>query len=138
MMDKFENDEYNNSYKIEFEHAADEHPDHSAGHVIFSVQTLLHERFIRKGHDLHYIQKISLLESLVGFKTTVKHLDGHLVNLQSGGVTQHGDIQRIAKEGMPHHNVPSQRGDLFVKYEVVFPTQLTQHQKDAFDKILPK
>jgi DnaJ family protein A protein 2 len=49
-------------YKIEFEHAADEHADKAAGHVIFNVQTQPHARFERKGNDLYYTHTISLLE----------------------------------------------------------------------------
>lgn len=123
-------------HRIEFEHAADEHPDHAAGHVVFTVSTRPHERFVRKGNDLHYTQRISLLESLVGFSTSVTHLDGHVVPLSSRGVTQHGDVQRIVKEGMPHHNAASNKGDLFVKYEVIFPKTLTTEQKAGFEKIL--
>ena len=123
-------------HRIEFEHAADEHPDHAAGHVVFTVATRPHERFVRKGNDLHYTQKISLLESLVGFSTSVVHLDGHIVPLSSKGVTQHGDVARIVKEGMPHHNAASNKGDLFVRYEVIFPKTLTTEQKAGFEKIL--
>ena len=125
-------------HKIEFEHAADEHPDHAAGHIIFTVNTLPHPRFVRKGNDLHYTETITLLESLVGFKRTITHLDGHIVPIQTKSVTQHGDVQRIAKEGMPYHGSSSSKGDLFVKYEVVFPTTLTKEQKAGFEKLLPK
>ena len=39
---------------------------------------------------------------------------------------------------MPVHNFPSQRGSLHVKYIVDLPKTLTQEQKDALDKVLPK
>lgn len=48
--------------RIEFEHAADEHPEHAAGHVIFTVRTAPHPRFRREGDNLHYTQVISLKE----------------------------------------------------------------------------
>jgi DnaJ-related protein SCJ1 len=125
-------------HRIEFENAADEHPDHAAGHIVFTVNTLAHPRFVRKGNDLHYTQSISLLESLVGFTHSITHLDGHTVPITSTKVTQHGDVQRISKEGMPIHNRSSDKGDLFVTYEVVFPKTLTQELKAGFEKILPK
>lgn len=49
-------------HAIEFENAADEHPDHAPGHVIFTVRTLPHQRFTRQGHDLHVTEIISLRE----------------------------------------------------------------------------
>lgn len=49
-------------HRLEFEHAADEHPDHNAGHVVFTLRTQPHPKFERRGNDLHYTHTISLLE----------------------------------------------------------------------------
>jgi DnaJ-class molecular chaperone len=38
----------------------------NAGDIVFSVIIEPHDRFIRKGADLYYSQKISLKEALVG------------------------------------------------------------------------
>jgi len=124
--------------RIEFEHMADESPEHAAGHVVFTVRTAPHSRFERRGNDLHTVQRITLREALVGFERTLRHLDGHEVPLRvaAGRVTSHGEVARIAKEGMPHHNAQSQRGDLYVKYEVEFPKELTQEQKAGLAAIL--
>jgi DnaJ family protein B protein 11 len=78
------------------------------------------------------------VQSLVGFSHTIVHLDGHTVPISSKGVTQHGDVQRISKEGMPHFQRSTNKGDLYVKYEVTFPKTLTAEQKAGFEKILPK
>jgi len=125
-------------HRIEFEHAGDEHADQAAGHVIFVLNTVPHPVFTRKDQDLHVVQHITLLEALTGFHRNLTHLDGHVVTLSSNKVTQHGEVVRIKKEGMPHHNVPSMKGDLFVKYQVELPKTLTQEQKDGFAKLLPK
>ncbi len=119
----------------EFEHAADEHPDHAAGHIIYQIRTIPHPRFERKGNDLHYTQTISLLEALTGFKKEISHLDGHIVPLTSDKVTPHGQVLKISKEGMPHHGAASTKGDLYVKYVVEFPKTLTNEQKDGFATI---
>ena len=58
------------------------------------------------------------------------------MTLSSKGVTQHGDVVRIAKEGMPLHNQSSRKGDLVVRYEVEFPKTLTTEQKAGFERIL--
>lgn len=124
--------------RVEFEHAADEHPEHAAGHVVFTIKTLPHPRFRREGDHLHVTQQITLRESLVGFDRKLVHLDGHEVSLTSRGVTQHGHVARLSGEGMPRHHMSSQKGDLFVRYEVLFPAHLTPEQKAELDKILPK
>ena len=122
--------------KIEFENAADEHPDHAAGHLIFRVQTAPHANFTRKRHDLHYTHTLSLLESLTGFDIGIQQLDGREIRLKSSEVTPQGHIMKVKGEGMPHHTVPSQKGDLYVHLKVALPKTLTQQQKDGFAQIL--
>ena len=122
--------------KIEFEHAADEHPDHAAGHLIFRIQTAPHTNFTRKRHDLHYTHTLSLLEALTGFDVAVRQLDGREVRVRSSEVTPHGHVMKVKGEGMPHHTVPSQKGDLYVHLKVALPKTLTQQQKDGFAQIL--
>jgi len=117
---------------ISFDNAADEHPDHPAGHIIFKIVTLPHALFTRQGNDLHYTLHISLLQALVGFETTVSHLDGHEVKIKNNQITKPGEVLRVSKEGMPHHTYPSQKGDLFVKIIVDFPKTLTREQKEGF------
>ena len=122
--------------KIEFEHAADESPDHAAGHVIFRILTAQHANFTRRKDDLHYTQRLTLLQSLVGFDVSVRQLDGREVRVASHEITPHGHVMKIKGEGMPHHTVPSQRGDLYVRFEVDLPPTLTDTQKDGFAQIL--
>ena len=124
--------------KIEFEHASDEHPDHAAGHLIFRIVTAPHANFTRKRHDLHYVHTLSLLESLTGFEVVVRQLDGRELTLKSSEVTPQGHVMKVKGEGMPHHTVPSQKGDLYVKFKVALPKTLTQQQKDGFAEILGK
>jgi DnaJ-class molecular chaperone len=73
-----------------FEHASDQHPDKSAGHVIFKLNTVPDANFTRKGDDLEMEFHISLLESLVGFEKEFQHLDGHSVQLVRSSVTSPG------------------------------------------------
>ena len=64
----------------------------------------------------------------MGFKKKIQHLDGREVEVLSKGITGPYDTKRIQGEGMPHHGVPSQKGDLFVKMHVYLPRQLTADQ----------
>ena len=122
--------------RIEFEHAADESPDIAAGHIIFKIVTAPHSNFTRRGKDLHFTQRLTLLEALTGFDKTVRQLDGRLVSIRSDDVTPHGHVMRVKGEGMPVHTVPSQRGDLYVKFAVELPKTLTNEQKEGFAEIL--
>ena len=47
-------------------------------------------------------------------------------------------ITKIAGEGMPQHEFPSQRGNLYVEFVIKFPTFLTEEQKKGINDILGK
>ncbi|MCK1978433.1 hypothetical protein LNK15_15470, partial [Jeotgalicoccus huakuii] len=70
-----------------------------------------------------------------GFEKTVKHLDDHLVDISSKGVTKPKEVKKFKGEGMPVH-FSTKKGDLFVTFEVIFPTSLTEDQKTKIKDIL--
>jgi DnaJ-related protein SCJ1 len=71
----------------------------------------------------------------LGFKHTVKGLDGHDIVLSRSGVTQPGHVDTIPGEGMPIYHL-SGHGDLFVEYQVVFPPTLSTKLKTGQSKAL--
>lgn len=114
--------------KIVLEGEADESPDANAGNLVFVIQTLPHDVFTRVGENLYMKQVISLKESLLGFKKTVKQLDGEILNFERSSVTPPGLLLLIAgfvlaikEEGFPRYEYASERGDLFIEFSVAFP-----------------
>jgi DnaJ-related protein SCJ1 len=65
-----------------------------------------------------------------------QHLDGHEVTVKRTKVTQPNFVLKIAGEGMPQHNFPSVKGDLYCEFTVVIPTKLTKAQKDGISDLL--
>jgi len=124
-------------HEISFYGEADQNPDINPGDVIFKLQTLPHKRFIRKGHDLKMNMTISLLDALVGFEKRFQHLDDHEVIISKKDITKPNQIFVVQREGMPHHNYPSEKGDLYVEFKIDMPAELSEHQKEQF-KILLK
>jgi DnaJ-related protein SCJ1 len=122
--------------EIRFENEADEQPDVIPGDLVFKIVTVPNKRFVRQGDNLHTKLNITLLEALVGFSKSFKHLDGHRVVVERDTVTIPGQVVRIAEEGMPKHNYASEKGDLFVEFTVIFPESLSQEQKEGFKQLL--
>lgn len=143
-----------NNHQIRFKHKADEAPDVNPGDLVFHLTTRQHFRFSRDGNNLHIKEPITLLEALTGFNHLVKHLDGHEFSISRSDITipgistmfsrdfattiktntlffEKGFVEKVAGEGMPIHEVPSQKGDLFVEYVVIFPKKLTAAQKEG-------
>lgn len=123
-------------HDITFEMEADQSPDLIPGDVIIKVAIRDDDRFKRRGNDLLTTVRLSLEDALVGFTKTIQHMDGHPVVVSEKGVTQHGTKRRIAGEGMPIHNVPSEKGELEVTYEFDMPKRLTAEQEEVFKSLL--
>jgi len=123
-------------HEIKSEEDADEAPDRHPGDLIFKLVTVPHKRFTRKGHDLHMQMFISLLQSLVGFSKSFAHLDGHEVRIERNEVTPPGFVLKLTGEGMPHHESPDITGDLYVTFNILFPTKVSREQADGFKKLL--
>lgn len=121
--------------EIRFERESEQQPGITPGDVIFKLKTSNHPRFRRDNDDLHFEQHITLKEALLGFRKTVKHLDGRDVVLTHKGVTQPFEVRKLVNEGMPQHNYPSQHGTLHVKYIVDLPTTVTPDQQEAIDRL---
>jgi len=114
----------------------DERPGEQPGDVVFKLTTLPHEIFRRDGDHLHAAMEITLLQALVGFTKTLKHLDGHEVPIQRSSVTKPGLTLTITEEGMPQHGNPTKKGNLYVTFTILFPLSITEEQKNGFTKLL--
>eukprot|EP00756_Hemistasia_phaeocysticola_P004616 Hpha_TRINITY_DN12917_c0_g1::TRINITY_DN12917_c0_g1_i2::g.164513::m.164513 len=123
-------------HEIVYEMEADEYADRIPGDVKFSVSTAPHSRFVRDDDNLEMRVRISLLESLIGFEKTYAHMDGHEFTISRDMPTPHDFVMTVPGEGMPKHHVPSEKGDLMVHFEVVFPKKVSQEQAAVFKDLL--
>jgi len=122
---------------IEFEGYGEHHPAQEPGKVRFKLRVAEDKQFRRQGNDLHAEMSISLKEALVGFSRPLVHVDGVtevLVNKE--GVTQPDEIITLRGKGMPEHESSSINGDLHIKFHVLFPTKVTNEQKEVFKHLL--
>lgn len=101
----------------------DQLPGAESGDVIVVLQQEPHDVFTRQGHDLTMTHKLGVTEALCGCEFVVKQLDGRDLILRSepGNVIEPGSVRRVVGEGMPRHKNPFDKGDLFVKFEIIFP-----------------
>ncbi|ORX86263.1 heat shock protein DnaJ family protein [Anaeromyces robustus] len=118
-------------HRIVFEREGDQHPDVTPGDIIFTIRTIPHPLFTRKGNNLYVKIAITLADALLGFEKEIHHLDGHVVELKRTGITPPGFVQEIYDEGMPLHEFPSEQGKLYIEYVVAFPTELSEEQKEV-------
>ncbi len=121
---------------ILFERGGDQGPSISPGDLVFTLRQQPHTVYVRNGDNLYTKVSLTLKESLLGFSKTIKQLDGTDIPLSRTGVIQYGFVDVIRDQGMPKKNFPSERGHLYVEYQVVFPNVLTDGQKKVFTDML--
>merc|ERR1712050_645463 len=74
--------------QLTFPRMAEQRPNMVPGSVIFTLKVRKHPKFERRGDDLHMNMKVSLRESLLGWTQTVRHMDGHTIELDTTSVTK--------------------------------------------------
>lgn len=115
--------------------AGNREPGIIPGDVIFVIREREHAFFSRDDeNNLIYKAKISLQEALTGCDLLIQLPCGETLNLGTTDVISHGTCKRIPGKGMPR--VGGDRGDLLVRFSVVFPVNLTEEQKCAISSIL--
>jgi DnaJ-class molecular chaperone len=86
------------------------------------------DAFIVSGDDLLYTHAITLEQALLGFNTTLRHLDGRAVHITRNAITVPGHRQAILHQGLRRANTPA-LGDLVITYFVEFPRELSASQR---------
>mmetsp|Transcript_71735 Transcript_71735/g.134158 ORF Transcript_71735/g.134158 Transcript_71735/m.134158 type:complete len:408 (+) Transcript_71735:162-1385(+) len=123
--------------RLTFARMADQRPGMLPGSVILKLKSAEHKKFRRRGNDLHMDMTVTLREALLGWTQTIRHIDGHTVEIKSNKVTKDLQIITVRGEGMPLRDDPASFGDLHVKVRVIFPKTLTAEQREAIAKVFP-
>ena len=72
---------------------------------------------------------------MLGVDRIIKHLDGRTVPVRRKGVvTQPGQVEAIANEGMPIIGA-GRRGTLYVEFQVYLPSAVPKDLKAALEKM---
>lgn len=131
--------------KIRFPRTGNDKPNGEPQDLIFVVEEKPHDGFTREVNDLIYHVSIPLLEALAGpsgvgkSAKVVEMLDGRKLQVSvPPGIIKPGQVTTIRGEGMPIRKDGSvqRKGDLIVKWDVVFPATLTSAQQEGLKKIL--
>jgi len=102
-------------------------------HLVISVRE--HQRFERKGDNLHVEVPVPLTDAVLGGEIEVPTLLGKKLALKIPPETQNGKSFRLGKQGMPKLNKKDEKGDLFAKVRIVLPDKLTEREKELFAEL---
>ncbi|TFK27494.1 DnaJ-domain-containing protein [Coprinopsis marcescibilis] len=131
--------------KIRFPEAGNEMPSGESQDLVFIVEEKAHAHMKREGNDLITHVEIPLVEALTGpnvgapHKKIVTQLDGRKIQVAAPlGIVKPGMETIVSGEGMPVRKDGQirRKGDLIVKWDVIFPERLSPAQKEGLRKVL--
>ena len=101
--------------------------------VVITIKN--YTKFKRQGIDLIYNKEISLKEALCGFDFDMEYIDGRSFKIRndSGNIISNGYNKIIPNMGMSREN---NKGDLVIKFKVVFPKSLDKQQIKTLSDVL--
>lgn len=136
-------------HEIFFEGLGHHLPGEEAGDAILTLRVADHPQFKRRGPHLFVEKDITLSDALCGLETVVETLDGRklLVKNSFRGTIKPSSVRVVEREGMPvareAHNpyqphANTSYGNLYIKFNVVFPELLTFDVCDQIKKLMPQ
>ncbi|MCC9167093.1 DnaJ C-terminal domain-containing protein [Pontibacter harenae] len=105
-----------------------------AGDLYVNIKVKEHAQFKRNGDDLHRDLDLNLYTAILGGSAFVPTMDGQL-KLNIPEYSQNGKVLRLRGKGMPVYGKPNQFGDLYVKTNVLLPTNLSAQEKGLFQQL---
>lgn len=88
---------------------------------IFTTVDVPHKVFKREKNNLIVVQTVSLKQSWNGIRLKIKTLDNKAFRVNITQVITNDYVKIIRNEGMPDVNDPTVRGNIVIKFNVVYP-----------------
>lgn len=136
--------------RIRFAKAGDDEDGSAPKDIVFEVEEKAHPTFKRINNDLHINLKIPLVDALTNpaspspsdpspLPRTIRTLDSRTIPIPlPHGLVRPGQSTRIPDEGMPRraNGVTVGKGDLMIKWFIVYPALLDREQRRELRRIL--
>jgi curved DNA-binding protein len=91
-------------------------------------------KFKRAGNDLYTTADVPLYTAVLGGELTLETLGG-AIRLKVPLETQNGAKVRLKGKGFPVYRKEGQFGDLYITYNVILPTNLSDKEKELFREL---
>ncbi|MCB8982116.1 MAG: J domain-containing protein [Ardenticatenaceae bacterium] len=104
------------------------------GHLYLSIKVMPDDQFERDEDDLKTAVPVDLYTALLGGQIDVSTID-RTVKLTIPAGTANGKQFRLRGLGMPNIKNSEERGNLYATVEVALPTDLSDEEKELFEKL---
>jgi len=104
------------------------------GDIYVALHLRHHKIFKRDSVNIYLEQNITFSQAALGDSIEIETVDGlKPLKIQPG--TQSETVISIRGAGVPFLNMPSRRGDQFIKLNVVTPTHLSEEERKIFNRL---
>jgi len=101
-------------------------------YITFTIEN--RTKFKLDKHDLYATETIDLYSAILGGEITVDTFDGK-VKLKVMPGTQNGTKVKLKGKGFPIYKKEGQSGDLYITYQIMIPTNLSEKEKELFEEL---
>lgn len=133
--------------KVTFPCEGDEAPGQTAPDIIFVIQEKPEpagsakdpnniSQYVRDGNNLVYTYKISLSDALTDCSLQIPTLDKRIISIACPEVVSPFYEKTIPGEGMPLSKKPDTKGDLLVRFHILFPKYLNGTKRTKLKELL--
>jgi curved DNA-binding protein len=102
-------------------------------YITFSI--LNTTAFKRVGNDLFITQDLDLYTAVLGGEITISDFNQAKLKLKVAAGIQNGTKVRLKGKGFPVYKKEGQFGDLYVTYNIVIPTNLSEKEIELFNEL---
>ena len=104
------------------------------GDLYITFMILNQSKFKRLKNDLFTTADLDLYTAVLGGEITVETLSGK-VKLKVNPETQNGSKSKLRGKGFPIYKKEGEFGDMYITYNILIPTNLTEQQKELFGQL---
>jgi DnaJ-class molecular chaperone len=116
--------------------------------LVITIKELEHERYKRKGNDLVYKHKILLINAICANTFEMETIDHRIIMISLDEIVTPSSKKLIEGEGMPicrttekeiiadYKGKPKIKGNLWITFDIIFPTQLNPKHKELLKDLL--
>jgi DnaJ family protein B protein 4 len=123
--------------KVTFPEKGHEQPNQiAAADLVFVIDEKPHPVYKRDGNDVVVTKKIPLTDALTGTTFSLTALDGRTLSFNLPEIITPAFEKIFAREGMPIAKEPGKRGNLRIKFDIIFPNRLTAEQKVGMKRLM--
>jgi len=124
--------------KVRYPQEANEEVGKLSGDIVFVIKSKEHPVFKRQNENLVYIVNVSLADALDGsekvFDIPVLN-SNQKVQLRTRDIITPDSEKKVTGRGLPLQRTPNMRGDILVKFNIVFPVVANRAVKEAAEML---